>query len=179
MFLKRTLAASMLVVASAAAAGAADLPTIPVAPAPPPPPVAMAPSFDWSGPYVGAYGGAVFNSPTYYQAGIQAGYNFTRGNFLAGIEGQAGADFSGGTAFEADVNARVGGILGERVLLYAEAGVGLITGTPTYIWTAGGGMEVAVGNAASVFAEAKAVGAFTGGCCALLVQGGLNWHFGR
>jgi hypothetical protein len=54
-----------------------------------------------------------------------------------------------------------------------------VTGGPTYLWTAGAGMEVAVGNAASVFAEAKAVGNFTGGCCALAVQGGLNWHFGR
>ena len=72
MSMKRTLAA-----------GAADLPTIPTAP--PPPPAPVAPAFDWAGPYVGAYGGAIL-SPTVGQAGIQAGFNIVRGGFLAGIE---------------------------------------------------------------------------------------------
>jgi opacity protein-like surface antigen len=179
MNLKRTIAAGALVLMSAVGAIAADIPApIAVTPPPPPPPAPMAPAFDWSGPYVGAYGGYVFGG-VWIQAGVQAGYNMVRGNFLAGLEAQAGAAFLGGTvAFEGNLNARLGFVLGSRFLLYGEAGLGIVIPAPVYLWSAGGGLEIGLGTSASLFAEAKVVGAFGGGI-GYSVQGGLNWHPGN
>ncbi len=173
MFLKRTLAAGALVLATAVTANAADLTPImpaPVAPAPTMP----APTFSWGGIYVGGYGGYLFG-PGYPQLGAQVGYNFVSGAFLAGAEVQAGALFAGGIAFEGNLNARAGVLLGGSVLLYGEAGVGTIAFGP-FTYTFGGGAEFAVGHSASLFVETKGLGIFGGSCCAITVQGGLNWH---
>ena len=180
MFVKRILAAGAFVVATAFAASAADIPMTPVAPPPPPPP---APVFDWSGPYAGISGGYVnyFGFPGYsLNVFSQAGYNFVRGGFLAGFEVQGGLHFNPpvfGPTAEVDLNARVGFVLGERVVLYTEAGIGHVFLVPTNIWTAGGGIEFGVGQAASLFLEAKARGDINiGWCCGLELQTGLNWH---
>lgn len=174
MFLKRILAAGAFVLASAIAANAADIPPMPP---PPPPAIPPAPIFDWSGPYAGVYGGYFF-FPGYPQGGLQSGYNFTSGGFLAGIEAQAGVLVGTGIAFEANLNARVGVLLAPKLLVYGEGGVGWIPSTPIFTYNFGGGIEVAAGAAMSVFAEAKGIGGFgpTGTCCAITVQGGLNWH---
>ncbi len=169
---KRTLAAAAIVLGSAVAANAADIPMAPPAPPPPPPP---APSFDWSGPYVGAYGGYVFGVG-WIQTGAQAGYNFDMGGFVAGIEGQLGAVWTlPGLIGEANVNARAGVVLGDA-LLYGEAGVGVLFPGFVPTWNAGGGIEFAVTNDISLFGEAKALGFFGGGVFGVTVQGGLNWH---
>ncbi len=73
MFLKRTLAASAIVIATAVAANAADIPTMPEPMTPEP--MMPAPSFNWGGAYVGGYGGYVFGG-TWSQVGAQAGYQF-------------------------------------------------------------------------------------------------------
>jgi opacity protein-like surface antigen len=174
MFLKRALMAGAMVLTTAIAANAADLTPITPAPPPAPPP---APTFNWAGPYVGAYGGFVFG-PGAIQAGAQAGYNFVSGGFLGGIEIQAGV-FAPipGVTFEADLNARVGAVLGGNFLLYGEAGVGWLAAPGAFIYTFGGGAEVAVGTSVSLFGEVKGLGAFGGGCCIITVQGGLNYHF--
>lgn len=172
MLFKRTLAAGAFVLTSAFAAQAADLTPIMVSAPPPPPPTIAAPMFNWAGPYIGAYGGYAFDY-TFWQAGVQAGYNFLMGGFLAGVEAQAGVAFGGGFAFEGDLNARLGYLLGSNLLLYGEGGLGWI-GAP--IFTAGGGVELGVGPAMSVFAEAKAMGTFGGGFGGVTVQGGMNWH---
>lgn len=135
-----------------------------------PPPV----QFSWAGPYIGAYGGIVFSE--WYQAGLQAGYNVVRGNFLAGIEAQAGAGIAGPVFLEGHLNARLGFVLG-RILVYGEGGVGYIGIGPEFLWTAGGGAEIALGRSISVFGEAKFLNAFGGGN-AILAQGGINWHPG-
>jgi opacity protein-like surface antigen len=110
---------------------------------------------------------------------VQAGFNIARGALLAGVELQAGAMFAGGTVvFEGNLNGRLGAVLGDRFLLYGEAGVGTI-GFSTYTYTFGGGAEVAIADAISIFAEAKGLGAFGGGCCVTTVQVGLNWHPGN
>ncbi len=158
------------------AANAADL-TPAYTPWPPvvaPAPYVPAPSFDWSGPYVGAYGGYMFGLGA-IQFGAQAGYNFMLGQtFVAGIEGQVGGLYAGGFAAEANVNARLGAVLGQA-LLYGEAGVGIIYPV-AWTWNAGGGIEFAVSNSMSVFAETKYIGTFGGGPLGVTVQGGLNWH---
>lgn len=188
MFTRRILAAGVagaLLVAGAVSANAADLPTLPAAP-PPPPPAPVAPAFDWSGPYVGAYGGAIFNDPfdPIYQVGLQAGFNFVRGRFLGGAEAYAEYRISSGFGnhWSAGANARAGALLGERALLYGEAGAGYVFtlgGFP--VWTAGGGVEVGLGRAASIFAEVKAINTFGGGPATrgLQAQAGLNWHIGN
>jgi opacity protein-like surface antigen len=171
MFLKRALMAGAMVLTTAVAANAADIPMMPepVAPAPPP-----APTFNWAGPYVGAYGGYLFG-PNFFQIGGQAGYNFVSGGFLGGAEIQAGAIIAGGVAFEGNLNARIGAILGSNFLLYGEAGVGTFAFT-TFTYTFGGGVEVGVGSSTSLFVETKGLGAFGGGCCAITVQTGVNFH---
>jgi len=173
MMLKRTIAATALVLGSAVAANAAD---IPMAPAPPPPPPPAAPVFDWSGPYVGAYAGYVFGVG-WVQTGVQVGYNFDLGGFVAGIEGQVGPTFTfPGIAAEANVNARAGIGFGQT-LLYGEAGVGYLFNAGFATWNAGGGIEFLVNSDVSLFTEAKAIGAFGGGIFGVTVQGGVNWHF--
>jgi len=186
MFKRRILAAGVagaLLVAGAVSANAADLPTLPAAP-PPPPPAPVAPAFDWSGPYVGAYGGAILYPPgdPIYQIGAQAGFNFQRGAFLVGAEayGEYRLSTGFGNHWSAGANARAGAVLGERFLLYGEAGVGYVfQGGGFPVWTAGGGVEVGLGRAASIFAEAKAIGTFTGFCCGTQIQGGVNFHIGN
>ena len=186
MRVKRTLFAGAFLVASAAVASAADLP---VAPLPPPPPM-VTPAFDWSGPYIGVYVGllrqqsAVTVPPPVPRAGIQAGYNIVRGNFLGGIEIQAGLyGFSAPLTLEGDLNARLGFILGQRFLLYSEAGL-MVLLTPsipstTLLWTLSGGLEVALGQSWSIFAEGGIARPFGGGLQALVVEGGINRHLGN
>lgn len=171
MFLKRTLAAAAIVLGTAAAANAADIPMTPVAPPPPPP----APVFDWSGPYVGAYTGWMFG-PGLLQTGVQAGYLFDMGGFVAGVEAQLGADFAfPGVLGEANLNARAGYAF-NQLLLYAEAGVGILYPV-VWTWNAGGGVEYALDSGISLFVESKAVGAFGGGIFGVTLQGGANWAF--
>ena len=89
-----------------------------------------------------------------------------------------GALFTGGgLGFEGNLNGRLGAILGGNILAYGEAGVGVIT-PGAFTYTAGGGVEVAVGPAMSLFGETKLLGTFGGGCCGFTVQGGVNWHPG-
>ena len=139
--------------------------------------------FDWSGYYAGMF--PAFTYPSAIQGGLQTGYNFVRGSFLVGIEAQysltyvgvgAPGDLIWGLASEDDFNLRMGAILGSRVLLYTEAGVGFRVGS--YRWTAGGGVEVAVGSNFSIFAEVKAVGLFGSGFVGPMIQSGVNWYRG-
>jgi opacity protein-like surface antigen len=181
MDLKRIIAAGAIVLMSAAGAQAADIPA-PIAvtpPAPPPPPAPMAPAFDWSGPYVGAFGGFVFGATSWWQAGAVIGINMVRGNFLAGLEAELGAAYGGGFAFEGYANGRLGFVLGSRVLLYAEAGAGGVFPALGFLWNAGGGMEIGIGQSMSLFVEGNALFAAPAAYVGTAVQAGLNWHVGR
>ncbi len=174
--LKRSLIAAAAVIGTVGAAAAADIPMAP--PAPPAAPVTPppAPAFDWSGPYVGAYSGYVFGVG-WVPFGVQAGYLYDLGGFVVGIEGQLAANWTiPGLAGQANVNARAGVELGEA-LLYGEAGVGILFPGATGTWNAGGGIEFAVNNDMTLFAETKAEGTFGGGLYGVRVTGGLNWHF--
>jgi hypothetical protein len=132
--------------------------------------------FSWAGSYLGLYTGWLFTPlGTVDRIGGQAGYNFVRGRFLIGIEGHGGAIFTVGPgAAEVELSARLGAILRSRFLLYGEAGIGMVADQGTY--TFGGGVEVAVGDSFSLFAEAKRFGTFASGCCNNTVQLGLNFH---
>jgi len=141
---------------------------------PPTPTSRLLAQFDWSGFYVGVYGGYNLLN-TYAQAGGQAGFNILRGALLAGVELQLGAASGGGGIFEAYLNGRAGAVLGDRLLLYAEGGVGTFSGS--LAWTAGAGGEIAIGGSISVFAEAEAF--FTSGFEGSVLQAGINFHPGN
>lgn len=184
MLFKRLAVAGAFLLAGAAAAAAADLPTIPPAP-PPPPPAPAAPAFDWSGPYIGAYGAGIFNPPgdPIIPVGVQADFNFVRGAFLVGAEVYGEYRFwDNGNHWAAGANARLGAVLGERLVVYGEAGVGWVNALGGFpVWNAGGGLEIALGRNMSLFTEVKAIAPFNAGPGALgiQVQGGLNFHLGN
>ena len=138
---------------------------------------APVPSFGWAGPYLGAHGGAFFDSAFVFgnwRAGLQAGYNFVFNNMLVGIEGAVAAQIHSGPtfAFDAALTGRFGVLLGGSALLFAEVGVGV----PGPAWVAGGGVEFAIDSSLSVFGKALALGGFGGGFDGTLVHVGLNWH---
>ena len=170
----------------ATSAEAADLPPIAAAPAPPPPPMAS-PAFSWAGPYVGISGYAIWCGPTVacvptvaYGAMLTAGYNATFGAFVVGAEASANFLFSIGTALLVEANARAGYAVADRVLLYGEAGVGYNLTFPGTYFTFGGGAEIALGDALSVFAEFKPTAYFGGGNPLFRRASlGINFHFGR
>jgi opacity protein-like surface antigen len=161
------------------AASAADFV---MAPGAPPPPMA-APGFDWSGPYVGALAG-IFNlaGSSFQYAGVQFGYNVVlRDRILAGLEVETAHPFLVGLPYvNAFLNARLGMIAGDRVLLYGEAGIGtFLIGPGPGMFSAGGGVEIAVTNAMSVFGEINRLFFIAGG---LIPTGystfelGINYH---
>jgi opacity protein-like surface antigen len=132
---------------------------------------------DWGGFYVGIFGGAL------HQAGGAVGYNFDLpGNLLAGVEAQASFDFCCGKALEADVNARIGYVLRDKIWFYAEAGGGFTNGSfygllgPGPLYSLGGGMEISLSPRTSAFVELKAVGGPGQGFIDANFQSGLNIH---
>jgi outer membrane immunogenic protein len=140
------------------------------------------PAPDWSGPYLGIFGGAL------HQIGLQAGYDrVLAGNLLAGVSGQVAGVFCvdlsgcGRWYFEGGLNVRLGYLVDPRVLLYAKAGLGYIAGSffdvlggPFY--TVGGGLEVALSRRVSGFMELKGVGAAGGGLIDANFQGGYSFR---
>ena len=107
--------------------------------------------------------------------GVQFGYNFVlRGNILAGIEVETGNMIA--TLTDASLNARLGFIARDRILLYAEAGIGTQVAVP--LINVGGGVEIAVGGDMSLFAEAKGLFVVGGGFFGTTYATGLNFHPG-
>jgi opacity protein-like surface antigen len=148
-------------------------------------PPMSAPAFDWSGPYVGAIAGLHNEAGTSYQyGGVQFGYNFVlRDRILVGLEVETiHWKFPGWPFVSAALNGRLGFIAGDRVLLYAEAGIGTYFFTGTGVITAGGGVEVAVTNALSVFGEVNREFFFGGGGLVPVpftnFELGINYHPG-
>jgi len=139
-------------------------------------PMARAP-FDWSGLYLGGFGGSI------WQLGTTVGYNHVFDRFVVGVSGQLSAvnliqNRNYGLSFRVDANARAGLIVKDNVLLYAETGVGYTTfpvngGVLVHI---GGGMEVAVSDRTTLFAETRAVFNFDTGWQEGNVLAGVNFY---
>lgn len=168
MSLKRTLLAGVMAL-SAGAANAADTLMSGSQPG--------TPGFSWGGAYLGVYAGRTFTTlGTFDRVGGQAGYNLVRGQFLVGVEGHGAVIItpSGPAAAEVELSARLGVILRSRLLIYGEAGIGMLADQGVYAF--GGGGEIAVRDSFSVFAEAKTFGTFLSGCCSTTVQFGVNYH---
>ena len=162
------VAGAVLGAASAAAAEPAGPPMM----APP----MLGAAHSWTGAYVGVYGGVLAPILTGPELGIQAGYNFQRGRMVFGGEIEVGAWVAAWTTylFEGNLNAHAGAVLGERAMVYGEAGVGIWLAVPT--WNIGGGAEFAINHRLSVFGEVKAVMVFGGGYLGTQLRVGLNFH---
>lgn len=121
------------------------------------------PSFDWSGLYLGAFGGSI------WQLGGTAGYNIVLDRYVLGISGQVSAvnliqSPAYPLAFRADANARAGMLVNDNVLLYGETGVGYTNfavngGVLVHF---GAGMEIAVSERTTLFGETRVVFNFAG-----------------
>ncbi|MCW5695449.1 MAG: hypothetical protein KIS96_01810 [Bauldia sp.] len=166
--MKKIAVAAVALAAMTGSALAADIYVPPVAPPAPPP---VAPAFSWAGSYAGPYAGYWFG-PNVWLAGVTIGHNFVSGSLVYGVSGRLGWIATSG--FDVGLDARAGVALGStgRALLYAEAGVAFSPGPGLYI-PVGAGLEFAVTNSLSLFAEAK-VPLLAGG---VQVTAGLNWHF--
>jgi len=150
----RTLGALALATAlTTGAAQAADLYT-------PDPAVAYAsPGFDWDGFYAGIGG-----SGSFYNTGVsigtvelEAGVNFTSGDFLFGVEALAGWGFNsiGANSGIIGAEARAGYLVDPSVLLYLSAGgVHYFNGSSTF-GTLGAGVEFVVSDNVTYDVEYK------------------------
>lgn len=124
-----------------------------------PQPIYEAAGFSWNGLYAGFHGGAQFDELlTVGVIGAHAGVNFIVAEpILLGLEGTAeyvwSNDVSAGEFF---VNARVGAVVADAVLVYGLAGAGVKTAEGADnvgIYQLGGGVELAVTEAVSVRAQ--------------------------
>ena len=176
---KLILGAAAAALVSTAASAADPI----MAPGAPPPPMA-APGFDWSGPYVGAIAGLHNEAGFSYQyGGVQFGYNLVfRDKILAGLEVETIHWMFPFPFVSAALNGRLGFIAGDRVLLYGEVGIGTYFFGGAGVVTAGGGVEVAVTNAISVFGEVNREFFIAGGGLVPLgysnFELGINYHPG-
>jgi hypothetical protein len=138
---------------------------------------------DWAGGYIGGYGGFFSVPPDVaFLSGIQGGYAFSNGRTVVGIEGEFGLIANvGGVIGMASVAASLGFIVGERAIFYAVAGAGGIftLGAGAPIYSFGAGIEFQVGTRGlTMFIEPRALGqaGMGAGCCAIMVQTGINWR---
>lgn len=171
-----SLAAAAAIIALSPAAFAADMP---VAQAPVEAMVPEQASFDWSGFYIGAFGGYGwgetddgFDSVDIEGAlaGGTVGYNHQMGQFVVGLEadgawsGIEGDDAAFDTSIDwlSTVRGRVGFAL-DNFLIYGTGGAaigevsyddGIVDDSDTRVgWTAGGGVEAAVTDNISIKGE--------------------------
>jgi outer membrane immunogenic protein len=129
---------------------------------------AQAPTYSWSGPYLGAYalGGAVVDEVAIGAAnvngvggegiggGVFGGYNFDVGGFILGVEAAVGLEdlqteasfgpfaLEASPDWTASVSARVGYLLAERAMLYGIGGWSYMSGYTVDIATPGPAISV-------------------------------------
>jgi outer membrane immunogenic protein len=162
------LAGAALAVATASSAGAADL-LKPV----PADPIYSSPLFNFDGFYVGGTAGlSSFGS----SVGGVVGSNFAvTDGIVIGGEFQGDIYFNSGvTAFDALALGRVGGFIADNVMIYGDAGAGLIGSGPIY--ALGIGAEMGLGSNLGVRGDLQGLGTFGSGPSAARATVGLMWH---
>jgi outer membrane immunogenic protein len=210
--MKKTMFGAGVLLATAVAAGAAgtafaaDLPAQPYYTAPAP-----LSASSWAGPYLGATigyeWGTVSNNPTRpagVAGGIEGGYNWQFGQFVAGIEADINASAAEDTfapwqfsnPWFGTLRGRAGVAFG-NTLVFGTAGLaigGLTVDSPGNLsqsrtsagWTAGAGVEVGFAPRWSAKAEwlyldlsdrSFSVTNNTNGLAANLLRLGVNYHF--
>jgi hypothetical protein len=139
-------------------------------------------AFDWGGLYFGAHGGRVTGNvmPAAgpWLGGIQVGYNLGGAGFVGGAEVETSYTFGNNAWINAALNGRGGAAFG-NFLIYGEVGIGSYNWIA--VWTAGGGVELALGDRIGLFGEGKAMFRLGGGggVDGVQINTGLNIHFGR
>ncbi len=172
------LATTTALVTLAGSALAADIAIVP----PPPAPIPIIiddPAF--TGPYWGVYGGVSRGGQriqrTSPMVGTQFGYNLASGSLRFGFEIETEYyRLANPVIVDATLNGRVGVVLGTSVLLYGQAGIGTFGNGP--VWSAGGGVELALGTNLALFVEGKAMWFMGGGggIDAWSIRGGVNYY---
>lgn len=134
-------------------------------------------AFNFDGFYLGAQGGGVVGGFSAGSIGVVAGANFSIADaVVAGAEFQADSLFNSSSSATYDFFAlgRLGVVVTNDLLLYADAGPGWVGGAGSYAF--GGGGEYAVTDVLSVKAEAFGVGAWNAGPSSAKLQAGLLFH---
>lgn len=175
--------AAAAIVVAAGSAQAADAIPVTLSVVPITMPVAAEPGFDWAGIYAGVVHAVVFDESrnfSYYAPAVQVGFNLTLGPLLIGGQTKVGAwiESGGGRGGLLQLDARVGVAL-DRVAIYGLFGGIAYAPLPLSWYAVGGaGIEVALGDRVSVFAEVRLEELFDP---PFYIHGtvGLNWHFGN
>lgn len=166
MNLVKTIAAGVVALSAMSTASFAADVIMPVMPGPAPivvPPVV--PQQTWTGAYFGAFGAFTFvteSETNFKNLGVIGGYDFQIGSrFVVGVNARTSIPSPVGVGaplfinqLDANMNGRAGVLIGERLLAYGTAGIGLTTGN-TFIpyMTIGGGAEFALNDRVHVFSE--------------------------
>jgi opacity protein-like surface antigen len=166
------LAGAAFALAAASSAGAADL-LKPV----PADPIYSSPLFNFDGFYVGGTAGlASYANTGYGSVGVVVGSNFAvTDGIVIGGEFQGDIYFNGGiSAFDALALGRVGGFIADNIMLYGEAGAGIVDTTPVY--ALGIGAEMGLSGNLGVRGELQTLGTFSSAPGAGRATVGLMWH---
>ncbi len=127
----------------------------------------------WDGLYIGVQGGALWAGTVFPSLGGVVGANFTvTDGVLAGVEFQANGYL--GAGFEVLALGRLGVMVADNVLLYADAGVGMFGG-PVYAF--GGGIEFAAMDNFTIRGDVQAEGGFGAPPFGVRTTVGLFYHF--
>jgi outer membrane immunogenic protein len=178
----RSLAVAAVALLSTTATFAADL-IIPTSPEP----IMESAGFSWDGLYAGVQlGGQFYPGTTYGLIGAHLGVNFIVADpVLIGVEGSAEWIFTNAASFgEFFINARLGAVVTDQVLVYALAGTGVEVnnvGTTFGTYQLGGGVELAVTDAISVRGQLVGVGFYNDGDADFFdgakATVGVSYHF--
>ena len=129
---------------------------------------------DWSGAYVGGYGGLAYGSDL--MAGAYAGYSFQSGSVVYGAE--LDGFYTELAEWEVFAKGRAGYAISDQVLLHGTAGVGTYLGT-TALWSLGLGGEAKVTDSLSLRGDYELHNSFGSGLGSAehFIKAGAVWGF--
>ena len=142
-----------------------------------PAPAYNAAAFNFNGFYIGAQGGYVAGADHSGELGVVAGVNFDlSAPVIAGIEFQGDwlPGVSSGSTYDFFALGRVGVVVTDAFMLYADAGGGWSAGTGSYAFGAGG--EYALTDQVSVKGEVLGTGPWGEAPAGAQIQAGLIFH---
>ncbi len=130
---------------------------------------------DWSGGYVGAYGGSAYTM-TSPMVGVIAGYSMQSGSFVYG--GEVDAFYTSLGDWEVFAKGRLGYAIADPVLIHATAGLGTFNGTTT-LWSLGLGGEIKLTDNLSLRGDGELHNTIGSGLTgsAPFLKAGLVWRF--
>ncbi len=164
------LGTSLLAVQANAADLTTTVPVVTTTPVAPP-----APAFNWNRFYFGAYGG-LWQGPD-PRFGVFTGRNVLLGDrFVIGADIAAGFWGTAPMIPEWTALARLGVVIGDRVLVYGGAGANANFGAPPTL-TLATGVEIALGTNATLRGEVLYWDPF--GAIGYAASVGIAWYFGN